>query len=117
MLFGEFAFAALIDLEENDTPTKKTEIPLAFSESEDRFYSDPELRDMLITDKMLNHIDSTDIIILKALQNGEPYEKIADLCYLAEGSVKYRIKKMVVESGAEDKQQLLSLLQKFNIVL
>ena len=104
-------------LEEGSTPHKNREVLLDFAESDDNFYSDPELQEMLIVDKLLSGLDNTDMLILKALQNGEPYEKITDTCYLAEGSIKYRIKKMVSESGAKDKHELIGLIQKYQVTL
>lgn len=104
-------------LEDDSTQSERCETALHFTESEDNFYSDPELSEMLILDKLLSNSDDTDILILKALLSGKSYEEIADICYLAEGSIKYRIKNMVANSGAADKQHLLSLLPKYNIVL
>ncbi len=104
-------------LEDDTARQERRETALQFTESEDNFYSDPELGEMLIVDKLLSNLDNTDILILKALSNGKSYEEIADACYLAEGSIKYRIKKMVADSGAVDKQHLLGLLPKYNIIL
>lgn len=100
-------------LEESHTPPTATQLQLCFTESSDSFYSDPELREMLIVDKLLNSLDNTDRIILRELIADSAYDSIADMCYLTEGSIKYRIKKMTRESGAADKQEMLCLVRKY----
>lgn len=114
---SDITVSVIWTLEEEHTVPQQKETILQFAQSCDPFYSDPELEEMLIIDKLLGDLDSVDTTFLKALQNGEPYEKISEACYLAEGSIKYRIKKMVSQSGSTDKQHLLTLLQKFSIVL
>lgn len=104
-------------LETEHISSERHPVSLTFTDSGDSFYSDPELKEMLVIDKLLSDLDNTDKIILRELVSSTPYDKIADICYLAEGSIKYRLKKMVTESGAADKNELIRLIEKYDITL
>lgn len=91
----------------------RQETELAFPEQPDVFYSDPEIRDMLIVDKYLSVSESVDRDIFAALLQGQTYQKIAEQCFLTEGTVKYRIKRLVQLCGAADKTELLELLGQY----
>lgn len=88
-------------------------VSLVLPESSDRFYKDPELSEMLIVDKLLTCSDEVEQVILRGLAQERTYEQIAEDCFLAVGSVKYHIKKMLALSGAESKEQITALLQKY----
>ena len=66
-------------------------------------------------DKMLSECDDTDVHILRGLADGKTYEYIAEREYLAVNTVKYRVKKMLSTAGADNKKQLLSLLEEYRI--
>lgn len=91
----------------------RQETELAFPEQQDVFYSDPEIRDMLIVDKYLNVSEGVDRDIFAALLQGQTYQMIAEQCFLTEGTVKYRIKRLVQLCGAADKAALLELLGQY----
>ena len=93
---------------ENQAPPKdrKARI-LNLDKKEDVFYSDKELKGMLIADKFLNVCDRTDRRIIEAMLNGKTYEEIASSDFLTEGGVKYRLKRLQQFCGAEDKDELL----------
>jgi len=94
-------------------PTALPAVSLPQSVRGDTFYSDPELRKMNIADKLLNLADDVDKEILEKLLSGESYLQIAEATFLSEGSVKYRIKKLVERSGAADKHELLAVLRDY----
>ena len=82
-------------------------------ENTDEFYNDRELYEMLIVEKILSIADSTDKIILNGLICGSSYDDISQNCFLTEGSIKYRIKNLVSDSGANDKATVVELLKKY----
>ena len=98
----------------SDAPAADT-LPFSFTlpESRDRFYKDPELSEMLIVDKLLNCSDETEQAILHGLRIGQTYEQLAEDCFLTVGSIKYHIKKLLALSGAESKEQITELLNKY----
>lgn len=99
---------------ENDAPkTEPKEFALDISPSEDAFYEDTELAEMLIVDKLLQNRDDTERKIIESLLAGETTEQIADNCFLTVGGVKYHIKKIINDCGAADKNQVVSLLKKY----
>lgn len=99
---------------ENDAPkTENGDLALNLTESEDAFYEDAELAEMLIVDKLLQNSDETELKIIDALLEGKTTEQIADDCFLTVGGVKYHIKKIINDCGAADKNQVVSLLKKY----
>jgi len=82
-------------------------------QAEDAFYRDPEIGGMLIADRYLSHADRLDRDIFSRLLAGQTYREITDACFLTEGAVKYRIRRLVQLTGAESKQQLLRLLRRY----
>jgi len=101
------------DLQERNEADACETISLSLPAAQDTFYLDPELQEMLIADKLLNAADEEDKIILTGLLAGIPYTGIMERCFLSEGSVKYRIKRMVAVSGAESKEEMLKSLRKY----
>lgn len=84
---------------------------LDLPEQEDPFYSDREIRDMLIVDKYLTLREPVDRDIFAALLKGKTYQSIADACFLTEGTVKYRVKRMMQLCGTDNKAEFLELLK------
>lgn len=89
------------------------EAALCLPEQGDVFYADPEIRDMLMVDKYLTVSDPVDRDIFSQLLQGQTYQKIADRCFLTEGTVKYRIKRLVQLCGAESKTALLERMESY----
>ena len=88
-------------------------LQLQLPPGQDAFYRDSQLGEMLIVDKLLQCADPVEQTILDCLLSGLTTEQIAERCFLTEGAVKYRIKKILSDSGAEDKQQIIALLKKY----
>lgn len=80
---------------------------------QDRFYEDPELMEMMIVDRFLNVADETDREIVENLMRGVSYEKIAEKCFLTEGGVKYRVKRILQSCRVTDREELCVLLKKY----
>ena len=95
-------------------PTNDTKnICLKLNPSEDVFYNDMELSEMLIVDKLLQSNDDVERKIIDGLLFGKTTEQIAEDCFLTVGGIKYRIKKIVSDSGVTDKTQIINLLKKY----
>ena len=101
------------DLGDGTAEQKVTETALSLPTEEDVFYNDPELNGMMIAEKILGTADDTDRAILKNLLQGKSYGETAEACFLAESSVKYRLKGLVAQSGAADKRELLDALKAY----
>lgn len=91
------------------------ETPLVLNRTVDTFYQDPELQEMLTVDKLLNSVDPVDRQILEGLSQEKTYDEIAELCFLSEGSIKYRIKRMLGQSNASSREEIVRLLKKYTI--
>ena len=109
----EMTIKVLWSLENINSLPKKVNIELDLKSSEDDFYNDAELSEMLIVDKILQNSDDVDKRIINNLLNGKTIEQIAEDCFLTISGVKYRIKKIVSECGAIDKTQIITLLNKY----
>ena len=103
----------LWSLDSNNITSDRKNISLNLTSSEDAFYEDKELNEMLIVDKILKSSDEVEKKIINCLLNDYTYEQIAENCFLTVGGVKYRINKIVSNSGAKDKEEIISLLKKY----
>lgn len=110
---SEITVKVLWSLDSNEISEEKTSFSLNLTSSEDSFYEDEELSEMLIVDKILKSTDDIEKKIIDCLLSNQTYEQIAEKCFLTVGSVKYRINKIVSDSGAADKAQIISLLKKY----
>lgn len=88
-------------------------IVISETHNTDSFYDDPELREMLIVDKLLTLSDDTDKKIINSLLNNISYEDMATECFLSVNAIKYRIKNLINDSGAFDKKHMKALLSKY----
>ena len=89
------------------------ETKLKLERQVDSFYTDPDLREMLIADHLLSAADQADSIILDGLSSGQSYDEIAENCFLAEGSIKYRIKRLLSDCGASSRDEMIRIYQKY----
>lgn len=98
---------------ESSAEAVPTEVTLNPDQQADSFYEDPDLQEMLIADHLLNAADQADSIILAGLATGRSYDEIAESCFLAEGSIKYRIKRLLSESGAGSRDEMVRIFRKY----
>ena len=84
-----------------------------FPQAADAFYADGELNEMLCMEQLLNECDELDDRILRLALSGEAYEDIAERCFVNVSTVKYRMRKMIGICKAENRTELLRLVQKY----
>lgn len=77
------------------------------------FYNDSELQKMLKLEDLLIACDELDLSLLTMLMDGCSYADMAQACYLTEGAVKYRVRKMRQLCDTEEKDALSALLQDY----
>ena len=112
---SEMTVKVLWSLENNKHAHNTKKIHLKLKSSKDSFYEDAELNEMLIVDKLLSVAHENDIEkkIIDGFLQDLTIEQIAENCFLTVGGLKYRVKKIIHESGAADKAQVISLLKKY----
>ncbi len=103
----------LWSLQSNNTQSDSFDIRLELKSSDDSFYKDKELAEMLIVDKILKSTENVEKKIINCLLDNKTIEKIADECFLTVSGVKYRISKIISDSGAENKEEIVTLLNKY----
>lgn len=84
-----------------------------FNLSGNIFAEDAQIQEIQALEKLLRACDDTDLKIIKCLLINEPYNKIGDLLYISESSVKYRIKRMLSNSGITTTAKILELYTKY----
>ena len=85
----------------------------ATSTTAGHFYQDIELQEMLMVENLLSACDEVDLTILSMLLSDSNYSQIAQACFLTEGAVKYRVRKMRQICGADEKEGLTALLRAY----
>lgn len=81
--------------------------------SEDRenlFFQDGDINRLRRIELLFNQCDDLDLEILRHLQKDRPYAAIAELSYVSETAVKYRIRNMCAVCGASSRAELQELL-------
>ena len=68
---------------------------------------------MLVVDKLLESADEVDKNIIDGLLNNNTIEQIAENCFFTTSAIKYRIKKIIKDSGAKNKEDVISLFKKY----
>lgn len=77
------------------------------------FYQDPQAREILLVERLLGLLDELDLQILRGIRAGRSYEALAEENHASEGTVKYRLNRMLRESRQENRAQLEALLGKY----
>lgn len=98
--------------ENEKTPQHKT-VTVNNSESGYEFYADGDMRNMLTAEQILNTCSDSDRLIIMSLISGMTIEETAGHCFLTEGGVKYRIKRILNECKLSDKSELLTILKDY----
>ena len=80
----------------------------------DNFYEDTEIQKLLKVEKLLDICDTLDTQIIKLLTDGNNYDAIADKCFLAKESVKYRVKKYIKICKVNNKAEFINLINEIN---
>lgn len=77
----------------------------------DTFYNDEETNRLLKTEKMFQHCDEMDYIILSLMSKDISYEEIAESLFCSLNTVKYRVKKLKESCNCKSKAQLMGLIK------
>ena len=85
------------------------ETPLAVN-----FYSDPDVIDILQLEDLLSRCDDIDLSILRGIASQSKYIDLAERLHISENTVKYRLRKMLTQSGLDGRDDLVALLVRFN---
>lgn len=83
----------------------------------DRFYSDPEIEEMLRVEAILSSCHPEDLNILHRVLSGQTYAQIAEALFISVTGIKYKLKGFCRQSGTQSRQELVSLLEKYLIAL
>ena len=110
---SEMTVKVLWSLESDNILPDIKKITLNLKSSADSFYDDAELGEMLVVDKILKSSDDIGKKIIDCLLSKCTIEQIAEKCFLTANGVKYRINKIISDSGAKNKEEIVYLLDKY----
>lgn len=77
------------------------------------FYADTDVVRLLMLEEQLKHLDVTDEYIIRGLLNDIGQQELADMLFVSESTLKYRIKKIAENMGCRTKKELLAYLKSF----
>ena len=80
---------------------------------ENIFRDNEQIKEIQSLEKLLRICDAADFEIINCLLDGKSYNKIGDSVYMSEGSVKYRVKRLLGGSGIESIAKMLDLYKKY----
>lgn len=101
------------NMERMTSPEHRRAIPLPELAVDDKLYEDAEMRDMLNVETIFAESDGADREIIRSLINNATIEETAKNCFLTDGGVKYRIKRILNKCKLSGKSELLSLLKNY----
>lgn len=81
--------------------------------SDELFYSDKEMCDMILTENVLSACDKTDLTILSMILDGHSYDNTAEICFMSPNTVKYRLKKLMEICGKSTKKEFIDFLKMY----
>lgn len=79
----------------------------------DSFYSDNEVSEMLKVEKLLNLCDKTEFDMLLSLIKGMTYFEIAEKYHMSVNGVKYKLNKFFELCGVDSKTEFITLIKKY----
>ena len=94
-------------------PRTKRIIKNSTQNTDDLFYSDTEITEMLLVEKLLTECDETSLAILKYIICGLTYQEISERFYMSVNGIKYIAKKMFDLCGVTSKKEFLCLVLKY----
>ena len=99
---------------QNSSSEPLSEDDVVFEEnSSDIFYKDPNIKNMLLIEKLLSICDPTDMQILDLVLEGSSYEDIANKTFLSQSAIKYRVKNMLQICGCSSKSQFVVFVKEY----
>ena len=87
--------------------------PSGATRGDTRFYSDPEVMEMLAIEEMLSHLGRDDMDMITDILDGKTYQAIADERFISEGTVKYKMKMLCDICAVSGRAELVALLSKY----
>ena len=60
-----------------------------------------------------NNMDNTDRAIIRGIAQGKLYTEIADMCYISDSTLRYRLNKLYANTNVRNKNELKSLLNTY----
>lgn len=79
----------------------------------DIFYEDPQIKNMLLVEKLLSVCDATDMLILNLVLSGCSYDEISNKSFLSHSAVKYRVRNMIQLCNCSTKSQFIQFLKTY----
>lgn len=83
------------------------------SKSDDSFYFDKEISEMLCIENILNHCDKTELDMLFSLIDGLTYADIAEKHHMSINGAKYRIHKFFELCHIDSKSDFIKIIKKY----
>ena len=87
------------------------DLEIASAPDKNSFFSDSETRDSAKLETLLSESDDADLSIIDLLLSGKTVREIAEICYLSETAVKYRLKNMRAVCGQKSREALIGFLR------
>jgi DNA-binding NarL/FixJ family response regulator len=78
--------------------------------------ADPDVMMILQTEELLRMWDDIDRNIIEGLVNGKTIVAIADGLFVSVSAVKYRIKKMLTAANLQNKDELIHIIKRYNVL-
>lgn len=94
------------------TPAKKEWTAPALG-TETGFYEDCDVKRIFRLENLISHCMPVDFAIIKGLLAGTMYHHIAESCFIAENTLKYRIKRMLELTESGSREELLLLIRQY----
>lgn len=77
------------------------------------FYKDPEIRDLILLEKLFTTMSDVDLRIIDQLSNGFSYEQIANAIGFSVNGIKYRLNKLMDACNIGNRKELLKIYRKY----
>lgn len=114
LLYMSLSIKNKINADEHTGDAKTlSDVVLSSANSKDIFYHDPDVKRMIVIEKLLNSCDSTDLEILDMLIKNASYEEISDACFLSVSTTKYRVRRMFNLCGCHSKTEFAQFIEKY----
>ena len=88
-------------------------LPASTLASQDRFYTDEEVQQMMRIEQLLSFGSRVDKTILKGLRRGLNYTQIAEDSFISVNTVKYHVKKMMDQVQVGNRRQFADMIDAF----
>ncbi len=94
-------------------PSSFNEATSAIATTDDSFYSDTEVSEMLNVEKLLNRCDKTELDMLRSLIKGTTYFELAEKYHMSVNGIKYKLNKLFELCNVNSKTEFIQLIKKY----